>query len=64
MTQTIAKIMYKGTYRVIYDDSKRYMPYTVYKETYENGSKHKRRLISYSDFASCMYHITEDMVNP
>lgn len=63
MRKTVAKIMHKGTYRVVFDDSTRYNPYTIYKETYSNGAKHINKMISYSDFASCMYHITEDVIN-
>ena len=64
MRKTVAKIIYKGTYRVIYDDASHFNPYTVYYEHYSGGSKHINKLVSYSDFASCMYRITEDMVNP
>lgn len=62
MKKTVAKITHKGTYRVVYDDSTRYNPYTIYREWYNRG-KRTNKIASFSDFASCMYRITEEIVN-
>lgn len=60
MTKTVAKIVHKGTYRVVYDDSRHYNPYTIYKEWYDNG-KHAKKLTAYADMTSCLYHIAEEL---
>lgn len=58
MKKTVAKIIHKGTYRVVYDDSTRCNPYTIYKEWYDNG-KHNKKLTAYEDMTSCLYHIAD-----
>ena len=59
MTKTVAKITHKGVYGVVYDDSKRCNPYTIYKEFYAGGH-HKQKIAEYSDMTSCLYHIAEE----
>ena len=59
MSKTVAKITHKGTYRVVYDDSRRYNPYIIYKETYTDGH-HRHKIAEYADMTSCLYHIAEE----
>lgn len=61
MKKTVAKIIHKGTYRVVFDDSTRNNPYTIYKEWYNEG-KHSKVITKYQDMASCMYHLTEEVI--
>ena len=61
MKRTVAKIIHKGTYRVVYDDSKYYNPYTIYYEHYSNGF-HSKKLVEYADLTSCLYHLTEEVI--
>ena len=63
MKKTVAKIIHKGTYRVVFDDSTRCNPYTIYKEYYTaGGDKHRQTIVKYQDMASCMYHLTEEVI--
>lgn len=59
MKKTVAKIIHKGTYRVVFDDSTKCNPYTIYKEWYNNG-KHSKKLTAYADMTSCLYHIAQE----
>lgn len=59
MKRTVAKVTCKGTYRIIYDDSKLYRPYTIYRETYSDGKKHSGKIESCVDLASCMFYLGE-----
>ena len=58
MRKTVAKIIHKGTYRVVYDDQAKNNPYTIYKEWYDRG-KHSTKLTAYADMTSCLYHIAQ-----
>lgn len=55
MKRQVAKIIHRGVYKVIFDDSTMNNPYTVYRIS--NG--HTNKLIAYQDFASCMYYLSE-----
>lgn len=57
MKRTVAKVTHKGTYRVVFDDSRLYNQYTIYMETYSDGSKHSKLLERYADLASCMFFL-------
>lgn len=57
MKKTVAKITHKGTYRVVFDDSANGDPYTIYKEFYAGGNKHKLIVARYPDMTKCLYHI-------
>lgn len=59
MKKTVAKIIHKGTYRVVHDDSTKCNPYTIYHEYYANGSKHTKKVTAYADMTSCLYHIAQ-----
>lgn len=61
MKRTVVKVIYKGTYRVEFDDSKRYNPYTIYKEYFDGRQKHKTKVEAYEDMASCLYHLSSLM---
>ena len=61
MVKTVAKIVSNGHYRVSYDDTEQMNPYTVYREWYDKGW-HSKKLASYADMVSCMYHITEEII--
>lgn len=49
MKRQMAKIIHKGTWRVIFDDSKKTNPYRVTKDG--------RKVIDYADLTSCLYYI-------
>ena len=64
MRRTVAKVVHKGTYRVVYDDAKHINPYTIYHETYDIDadfqSHHRMRKVeSYGNLASCLCHLTD-----
>lgn len=59
MKKTVAKIINKGTYRVVFDDSTNCNPYTIYKEWY-NAGQHKQIIAKYADMTSCLYHIAQE----
>ncbi len=59
MRRTVAKIIHKGTYRVVFDDNAKCNPYTIYKEWHSNG-KHIEKLTAYEDMTSCLYHIAQE----
>lgn len=61
MKKTVAKIIHNGTYRVVFDDSTRNNPYTIYKEWYNIG-KHSKTIAKYQDMTSCMYHLAEEVI--
>lgn len=63
MKKTVAKIIHKGTYRIVLDDKAEYNPYTIYHEYYAGGSKHSKRVETYADMYSCMYHITHYIID-
>lgn len=62
----VAKINNFGTYRIYYDDSNYFYPYSIY---YEYGyiecdsgyRQHKRKIAQYEDMKSCMIHITNEI---
>ena len=63
MKKQIVKIIHNGIYKVIFDDSTKNNPYTIYKETYTaDGRCHTKTLVRYQDFASCMYYLTEEII--
>ena len=66
MKKTVAKIIHKGTYRVVFDDSTNCNPYTIYKEYYTIGTagadKHRQTIAKYQDMTSCMYHLAEEVI--
>lgn len=62
MKRTVAKVTHQGTYRVIYDDSRLYEKYTIYQETYSDGSKHSKLLERYGDLTSCLFHIGDRII--
>lgn len=53
MTRTLAKVVFKGVYKVIYDDAQKVNPYRIIK--YSRG--HQKQIERYGDFQSCMYHL-------
>ena len=59
MTKQIMKleIPYNGTWRIIRDDSDKYNPYRIYRET--NG--HRKLIDKYGDIASCLHCITQQI---
>lgn len=60
MRRTVAKVVHKGTYRVVFDDTKYHNLYTIYHETYDiDADFHAKKVVSYADLASCMYHLTD-----
>lgn len=59
MKKTVAKIIHKGTYRVVFDDNAKGNPYTIYKEWYNEG-KHIKVIARYDDMTSCLYHIAQE----
>lgn len=60
MKKTVAKVEHKGKYRVVFDDSTRFNPYSIYKEYYEDGGWHRKKLVAYADMTSCLYHIAQE----
>lgn len=61
MKKTVAKIIHKGTYRVVFDDSTNCNPYTIYKEWYEAGQRSKK-LVAFQDMTSCMIYLTDEVI--
>ena len=60
MRRTVAKISNKGTYRVVFDDTKYINPYTIYRETYDiDADFHAKKIVSYADLKSCLYHLSD-----
>ena len=60
MRRTVAKIINKGTYRVVFDDTKYINPYTIYRETHDiDGDFHAKKVESYGDLASCLYYLAD-----
>lgn len=60
MRRTVAKVVHKGTYRVVFDDTKYINPYTIYHETYDiDADFHAKKVESYGDLASCLCHLTD-----
>ena len=53
MKRQLAKIINHGTWRVIYDDSRKWNQYRITKDG--------RKVIDYADLASCLYHISQEM---
>lgn len=62
MKKTVAKISHKGTYRIVFDDKAQVNPYTIYHEWYDQG-KHSKKIETYADMYSCMYHITHYIID-
>lgn len=62
MKKTVAKIIHKGTYRVVFDDNAKGNPYTIYREYYAGGGKHRQVIVRYEDMTSCMYHLAEEVI--
>ena len=61
MKRTVAKVTHQGTYRVIYDDSKLYEKYTVYRENYSEGW-HSKKIDSFSSLAGCLYFLGNEII--
>ena len=59
MTKTVAKVIYHGIYRIIFDDSQKYNPYRIIY----TANNHQKQIARYADFPSCMYHICHLMDN-
>ena len=60
MRRTVAKIINKGTYRVVFDDTKYINPYTIYRETHDiDGDFHAKKVESYSDLKGCLCHLSD-----
>lgn len=55
MRRQLAKVYFKGVWRVIYDDSKMFNRYRV---TLDGG-----KVIDYEDLASCLYHISQEVMH-
>ena len=52
MKKQMAKIIDNGTWRVIYDDSKKYNPYRITKDN--------KKVVDFADYASCLYYIARE----
>lgn len=62
MRKTVVKMICRGEYRVIFDDSAKRNPYTIYYEWTElnqSGWNHKRtkKIEEYGDLPSCLCYL-------
>lgn len=53
MKTQLAKVYHNGTWRVIHDDTKKNNAYRV--------TLNNRKVTDYADFASCLWHITQEL---
>lgn len=60
-TKMVAKVIHNGTYKVVFDVSKKHKPFTIYYEWYDNG-KHRKKIAEYENIVGCMYHLTEEVI--
>ena len=63
-TRQLASVLLKGyEYKVIYDYTAKTNPFVIYEfwnELTDHGCmKHKRKVVSYNDYASCFWNLKE-----
>ena len=68
MKAQVLKLLYHGTYTVIWDCTRRtnqYIIYHAYNECFQDApaKKHKKKIAEYADLASCLYYLADIVTN-
>ena len=51
----IATLAYRGQWKIIHNEGKRYNPFEIYYTYYDKNSKHTRKVTEYADMQSAMW---------
>ena len=57
MKTQVVKMIHKGIWTVVLDDTAKINPYKIYRTRYENGNKHRTKQTEYTDFYSCLCYL-------